>query len=151
MILLCSIALLFGSVVSWVIIISKIRMWKRYPHHPSQIASNSNPETIAEKIVAPFDKNLYFLSMCGAVAPFIGLFGTIWGIIKSFSAIGASGSTNLAVIAPGLAMALGTTAMGLIVAIPATIAYHYFSRRSDELYDQIDNMRKDLLAEGFFK
>ena len=65
-----------------------------------------------------------FLSMIGSIAPLIGLFGTIWGIMSSFSAIGASSSTTLGVIAPGIATALSTTALGLIVAIPAVIGYN---------------------------
>ncbi|MDR0319774.1 MAG: MotA/TolQ/ExbB proton channel family protein [Rickettsiales bacterium] len=151
MILFVSLVLLAASIASWAIIIGKFRLWREYRRNTPEISSNDNPETVAERIVAPYDKNLYFLSMAGAVAPFIGLFGTVWGIIHSFAAIGATNSTSLGVIAPGLAMALGTTALGLIVAIPATIAYYYFSKKSDDLYEQIDALRKDLTKEGFFK
>jgi biopolymer transport protein ExbB/TolQ len=151
MILSVSLLLLAASVLSWAIIIGKLRMWRDEGRNPPQISSDDNPETIAEKIAAPFEKNLYFLAMAGATAPFIGLFGTIWGIIHAFAAIGASNSTSLGVIAPGLAMALGTTALGLIVAIPATIAYYYFSKKTDDLYNQVDNLRKDLTKDGFFK
>jgi biopolymer transport protein ExbB/TolQ len=151
MILFCSVVMLIGSIASWVVIIEKIRLWHRWNSNPAQIRQSDNPDTVAEKIIAPFDKNLYFLSMCGATAPFIGLFGTVWGIIKAFSAIGAAQSTSLTVIAPGLAMALGTTALGLIVAIPATIAYHYFTKKSDALFDEIDTQRRDLQRNGFFK
>ena len=65
--------------------------------------------------------------MVGSTAPLVGLFGTIWGIMSSFAAIGASSSTTLSVVAPGIATALSTTALGLIVAIPAVISYNKIS------------------------
>ena len=77
-----------------------------------------------EKEVGKLEERIDFLSMIGSIAPLVGLFGTIWGIMTSFSAIGASQSTTLGVIAPGIATALSTTALGLIVAIPAVIGYN---------------------------
>jgi biopolymer transport protein TolQ len=77
-----------------------------------------------EKEVGKLEERIDFLSMIGSIAPLVGLFGTIWGIMSSFSAIGASQSTTLGVIAPGIATALSTTALGLIVAIPAVIGYN---------------------------
>ncbi|MFQ5971652.1 MAG: protein TolQ [Alphaproteobacteria bacterium] len=73
------------------------------------------------------ERYLVFLASAGATAPFIGLFGTVWGIMNSFQAIATAKNTNLAVVAPGLAEALFTTAMGLIVAIPAVAAFNKFS------------------------
>ncbi len=73
------------------------------------------------------ERYLVFLASAGATAPFIGLFGTVWGIMNSFQAIALAKDTNLAVVAPGLAEALFTTAMGLIVAVPAVAAYNKFS------------------------
>lgn len=73
------------------------------------------------------ERFLVFLASAGATAPFIGLFGTVWGIMNSFQAIASAQNTNIAVIAPGLAEALFTTAMGLIVAVPAVAAYNKFS------------------------
>ena len=73
------------------------------------------------------ERYMVFLASAGATAPFIGLFGTVWGIMGSFQAIGAARDTNIAVVAPGLAEALFTTAMGLIVAIPAVFAFNKFS------------------------
>ncbi|MGE8287115.1 MAG: tonB-system energizer ExbB [Stenotrophomonas sp.] len=73
------------------------------------------------------------LASIGAVAPFVGLFGTVWGIMNSFVGIAASNTTNLAVVAPGIAEALLATAMGLVAAIPAVVIYNYFSRRLTEL------------------
>ena len=77
--------------------------------------------------VERLERYMVFLASAGATAPFIGLFGTVWGIMNSFQAIGAARDTNIAVVAPGLAEALFTTAMGLIVAIPAVFAYNKFS------------------------
>ena len=70
------------------------------------------------------EQHLGFLATVGSTAPFIGLFGTVWGIMNSFEAIGISQNTNLAAVAPGIAEALFTTALGLIVTIPAVVAYN---------------------------
>ncbi|MCL2017365.1 MAG: MotA/TolQ/ExbB proton channel family protein [Alphaproteobacteria bacterium] len=146
-VLATSILLVIGSVISWMIIIEKIRLWGRERTHPTQLHPNDNLNLVVDRLIKPFDKNLWFLSMASVVAPFIGLFGTIWGIMMAFSAIGTNQSTNIAVIAPGLAAALGTTALGLIVAIPAAIAYQYFSKKSDTLYDELDDARKEIICE----
>ena len=74
------------------------------------------------------ERHMVFLATAGATAPFIGLFGTVWGIMASFQAIAESETTNIAVIAPGLSEALFTTAMGLVVAIPAIAAFNRFQR-----------------------
>jgi biopolymer transport protein TolQ len=73
------------------------------------------------------EKWMIFLASVGATAPFIGLFGTVWGIMHSFSAIAAMHNTNLAVVAPGIAEALFATAVGLVAAIPAVLAYNAIS------------------------
>ena len=70
------------------------------------------------------EQHLGFLATVGSTAPFVGLFGTVWGIMNSFEAIGISQNTNLAAVAPGIAEALFTTALGLIVTIPAVVAYN---------------------------
>jgi biopolymer transport protein TolQ len=70
------------------------------------------------------EKNLTFLATAGSTAPFIGLFGTVWGIMNSFQSIAIAQNTNLAVVAPGIAEALFATALGLFVAIPAVVAYN---------------------------
>ena len=101
-------------------------------------------DTIVDKLIRPFDKNLWFLSMVSYVAPFVGLFGTVWGVMDSFAAIGVNQSVSIGVIAPGLAVALGTTALGLIAAVPAAIAYNVFSKKSDDLYDSLDDKVKEL-------
>ena len=149
MTLFISIVLVLGSVISWAVIIEKIRMWHRQKKHPVQVRANDNLFIIADKLIRPFDKNLWFLSMVSYVAPFIGLFGTIWGVMDSFASIGVNQSVSIGVIAPGLATALGTTALGLIAAVPAAIAYQYFSKKSDDLYDVLTEHVKELKAKSF--
>lgn len=149
MTLFISIVLVLGSVISWAVIIEKIRMWHRQKKHPVQVRANDNLSIIADKLIRPFDKNLWFLSMVSYVAPFIGLFGTIWGVMDSFASIGVNQSVSIGVIAPGLATALGTTALGLIAAVPAAIAYQYFSKKSDDLYDVLAEHVKELKAKSF--
>lgn len=78
-------------------------------------------------------ERLNFLATVGSVAPFVGLFGTVWGIMNSFSQIGQQQNSSLAVVAPGISEALFATAIGLFAAIPAVIAYNRFSHRVDQL------------------
>ena len=73
------------------------------------------------------EKGMTFLASVGSTSPFIGLFGTVWGIMNSFSAIAGTQNTSLAVVAPGIAEALFATALGLIAAIPAVLAYNIYS------------------------
>lgn len=143
-VLATSLLLVAASIYSWAIIIGKFRLWNVEKIRPIKIPADANPDTIADKMIAPYDKNLWFLAMASAVAPFVGLFGTIWGIMHLFAAIGTSGSTSLVVIAPGLAVALGETALGLIVAIPAAIFYQMFSKKSDDLYNKLDNAAQEM-------
>lgn len=144
MTLFVSVVLLGASVLSWAVIIEKIRLWRYQKANPVAVKHGDNLETIADKLIRPFDKNLWFLSMVSYVAPFIGLFGTVWGVMDSFASIGVNQSVSIGVIAPGLATALGTTALGLIAAVPAAIAYNVFSKKSDELYDSFDEAIKEM-------
>lgn len=143
MTLFISVVLVIASVMSWAIIIGKIRLWRYVRRNPIKLKTSDNMAVAVERAIRPFDKNLWFLSMVSYVAPFIGLFGTIWGVMDSFSAIGVNQSVSIGVIAPGLAVALGTTALGLIAAVPAAIAYQYFTKRADDLYDTLDEVRKE--------
>jgi len=90
-----------------------------------------------------FERGLSFLATTGSSAPFIGLFGTVIGIIGSFQGIGRAGSASLAVVAPGIAEALIATAIGLFAAIPATVFYNSFVARLDELSEQIELFREE--------
>jgi len=86
-----------------------------------------------------------FLATAGNTAPFIGLFGTVWGIMSTFQGIGLSGSASLAVVAPGISEALVATAAGLAVAIPSVIAYNYFNDRIRVLNSELQSFSSDLL------
>lgn len=144
MTLFVSIVLVVASVMSWAVIIGKIRLWHYQKRNPIAIKHGDNLDTVADKLIRPFDKNLWFLSMVSYVSPFIGLFGTVWGVMDSFASIGVNQSVSIGVIAPGLAVALGTTALGLIAAVPAAIAYNVFSKKSDDLYDRLNEKIKEL-------
>ncbi|NLJ27779.1 MAG: protein TolQ [Deltaproteobacteria bacterium] len=88
---------------------------------------------------------LSFLATTGSTAPFIGLFGTVWGIMTSFQDIGMKGSANLAVVAPGISEALVATAMGLAAAIPAVVAYNHFSNKIQVIEDDMLQFTSDFL------
>lgn len=134
MTVLASVVLVVFSVMSWAVIIEKIRLW----HMQKRVPMKMKPNDDVDVFIRPFDKNLWFLSMVAYISPFIGLFGTVWGVMDSFAAIGINQSVSIGVIAPGLAVALGTTALGLIAAIPAAIAHQYFTRKSDDLYERLE-------------
>ena len=129
-----SIVLVIFSVISWAVIVEKIRLWRMQKRTPMKMKPDENIDVF----IRPFDKNLWFLSMVAYISPFIGLFGTVWGVMDSFAAIGVNQSVSIGVIAPGLAVALGTTALGLIAAIPAAIAHQYFTKKSDDLYERLE-------------
>ncbi len=143
MTLFVSIVLVVFSVLSWTVIIEKIRLWRMAKRNPIKIKPTDNLDTVVDKVIRPFDKNLWFLSMVAYISPFIGLFGTVWGVMDSFASIGVNQSVSIGVIAPGLAVALGTTALGLIAAVPAAIAHQYFAKKSDDLYERLDETRRE--------
>ncbi len=87
---------------------------------------------VGERELTNLSRNMNFLASVGSTAPFVGLFGTVWGIMNSFTAIGLSQNTSLAVVAPGIAEALFATALGLIAAIPAVLAYN---KLNDKIYN----------------
>ena len=100
-------------------------------------------ETGIEKQISKISKGFTFLATVGATAPFIGLFGTVWGIMNSFQSIAISRNTSLAIVAPGIAEALFATALGLLAAIPAVIAYNKFNN------DTIKSLVKKLSKTDF--
>ncbi len=91
------------------------------------------------------EKYLSFLATTGSAAPFIGLFGTVWGIMDAFRGIGESGSASLAVVAPGISEALVATAIGLVAAIPAVIGYNHFVNKINVLSGEMDNFSQEML------
>ena len=91
------------------------------------------------------EKDVSFLATTGATTPFIGLFGTVWGIMNAFRGIGEAGSTSLDIVAPGISEALVATAIGLAVAIPAVIGYNYIQGKIKIIVSEIDNFTYDFL------
>ena len=91
------------------------------------------------------EKNMIFLASLGSAAPFVGLFGTVWGIMNSFQAIGITKNTSLAVVAPGIAEALFATALGLIAAIPAVIAYNKLSSIFDNYSIRLETFAQEFV------
>ena len=103
-------------------------------------------ETGIEKQMSKINKGYTFLATVGSTAPFIGLFGTVWGIMNSFQSIAISRNTSLAIVAPGIAEALFATALGLLAAIPAVIAYNKFNNDSGLYFKRLENFSKRFLT-----
>ena len=103
-------------------------------------------ETGIEKQMSKISKGYTFLATVGSTAPFIGLFGTVWGIMNSFQSIAISRNTSLAIVAPGIAEALFATALGLLAAIPAVIAYNKFNNDSILYTKKLENFSKRFLT-----
>ena len=103
-------------------------------------------EVSLEKQMAKLEKGFTFLATVGSTAPFIGLFGTVWGIMNSFQSIAISRNTSLAIVAPGIAEALFATALGLLAAIPAVVAYNKFNNDSKKYSQKLENFSKRFLS-----
>ena len=103
-------------------------------------------ETGIEKQMSKINKGYTFLATVGSTAPFIGLFGTVWGIMNSFQSIAISRNTSLAIVAPGIAEALFATALGLLAAIPSVIAYNKFNNDSILYSKRLENFSKRFLT-----
>ncbi len=129
------------------VFVAAMREWRR---SPSKSGGGGAMASLSERIdrvmqitvqreMDRVEKYMTFLATTGSTAPFIGLFGTVWGIMNSFQAIALSKNTSLAVVAPGIAEALFATALGLLAAIPAVIAYNKLSRDLDRYAGRLDN------------
>ena len=137
------------------IIIASIKEWqlsksKDTEHDDNKLESITNRikgaiEIVENNIVKNLESGTNILAIIGSNAPFIGLFGTVWGIMNSFQNIADSGNTSLAIVAPGIAEALFATAMGLFVAIPAVIFFNILNKRIDHFSIQIDNFSISIL------
>ena len=103
-------------------------------------------ETGIDKQMTKIGKGFTFLATVGSTAPFIGLFGTVWGIMNSFQSIAISRNTSLAIVAPGIAEALFATALGLLAAIPAVVAYNKFNNDSIKYSQRLENFSKRFLT-----
>ena len=111
----------------------------------SEKLSNTLQSNI-EKQMNLIESNYTFLATVGSTAPFIGLFGTVWGIMNSFQSIAISRNTSLAIVAPGIAEALFATALGLLAAIPAVVAYNKFSNDSRKYFQKLENFSKRFIS-----
>jgi biopolymer transport protein TolQ len=103
-------------------------------------------EVNIEKQMVTLEKGFTFLATVGSTAPFIGLFGTVWGIMNSFQSIAISRNTSLAIVAPGIAEALFATALGLLAAIPAVVAYNKFNNDAKKYSQKLENFSKRFLS-----
>ena len=103
-------------------------------------------QTTMSREIGVLERYMIFLASVGSTAPFVGLFGTVWGIMNSFQAIALSKNTSLAIVAPGIAEALFATALGLVAAIPAVIAYNKFSSDLDRYAVRMDAFISDFTA-----
>ena len=103
-------------------------------------------EISADKEIKLIEKHFTFLATVGSTAPFIGLFGTVWGIMNSFQSIAISRNTSLAIVAPGIAEALFATALGLLAAIPAVVAYNKFNSDAKKYSGRIENFSKRFIS-----
>ena len=129
------------------VFVAAMREWRRSPSKPGIGGATAS---LAERIdrvmhitvqreMDRVERYMTFLATTGSTAPFIGLFGTVWGIMNSFQSIALSKNTSLAVVAPGIAEALFATALGLLAAIPAVVAYNKLSRDLDRYAGRLDN------------
>ncbi len=103
-------------------------------------------EIVINKELTGLEKGLNFLASVGSTAPFIGLFGTVWGIMNSFTAIGISQNTSLAVVAPGIAEALFATALGLVAAIPAVLFFNKFNNMLESINNKLEVFSDEILV-----
>ncbi|MCC0057265.1 MAG: protein TolQ [Rhodobiaceae bacterium] len=134
------------------VFVAAMREWKR--SHETGAALGPGLQMRIEKVMDVtanreadrLESRLLFLATVGSTAPFVGLFGTVWGIMTSFQSIAASKSTNLTVVAPGIAEALFATALGLLAAIPAVVAYNRFSGQAGRLVGRMDSFADEFSA-----
>lgn len=134
------------------VFVAAMKEWKR--SHEQGASSYIGVQQRLDKVLdvtisresEKLEKRLSFLATVGSSAPFVGLFGTVWGIMNSFRAIANSSSTNLAVVAPGIAEALFATALGLLAAIPAVIAYNKLSGDSNKLVARLESFADEFSA-----
>ena len=103
-------------------------------------------EVSTEREMLTIEKYFTFLATVGSTAPFVGLFGTVWGIMNSFQSIAISRNTSLAIVAPGIAEALFATALGLLAAVPAVVAYNKFNSDAKKYLQKIENFSKRFLS-----
>ena len=137
------------------IFVAAMKEWKRAIRTGRSVKANGvNIQERIDKVmqitiereIEKLNTHMVFLGSTGSVSPLLGLFGTVWGIMDSFQAIGATKNTNISAVAPGVAEALLTTAVGLIAAIPAVVAYNKFANDAERLANQMETFAGELSA-----
>jgi biopolymer transport protein TolQ len=137
------------------VFVAAMREWRRFAakrgneaEPPGELGERVERvmQLTANRELERVERYLTFLASTGSTAPFVGLFGTVWGIMNSFGAIGATKNTSLAVVAPGIAEALFATALGLLAAIPAVLAYNKLSRDLDRYAARINGFAGEFMA-----
>lgn len=123
---------------------TKVQDWSFYLQNQFTMASE-RVSGAASSISSKLDRGVFLLAIVGSIAPFLGLLGTVWGIMNSFYEIGNQGSASLPVVAPGIAEALITTIVGLAVAIPSVFFYNIFIHRTERIEDDMDEFNDNLL------
>jgi biopolymer transport protein TolQ len=121
------------------------------PHPPGKV-KNAHAIGVAMQLAAAeevrrLERRMPWLATCGSVTPFIGLFGTVWGVMDAFAGLGAVGAASLRAVAPGIADALITTAAGLFTAIPAVIAYNHYLHGIRDMATRMDNFAMEVVAQ----
>ena len=136
------------------VFVAAMREWRRTPAHGSEGDSRVGVADRIDRVMQitmaremdRAERNMTFLATTGSTAPFIGLFGTVWGIMNSFQSIAISKNTSLAVVAPGIAEALFATALGLLAAIPAVVAYNKLTKDMDRYASRLDSFAGEFSA-----
>ncbi|MAF94791.1 MAG: protein TolQ [Rhodospirillaceae bacterium] len=137
------------------VFVAAMREWRRTPTHggpegDSRVGVGDRIDRVMQITMARemdrAERNMTFLATTGSTAPFIGLFGTVWGIMNSFQSIAISKNTSLAVVAPGIAEALFATALGLLAAIPAVVAYNKLTKDMDRYAGRLDSFAGEFSA-----
>ena len=136
------------------VFVAAMREWRRTPARGSEGDSRGGVADRSDRVMQitmaremhRAERNMTFLATTGSTAPFIGLFGTVWGIMNSFQSIAISKNTSLAVVAPGIAEALFATALGLLAAIPAVVAYNKLTKDMDQYASRLDSFAGEFSA-----
>lgn len=139
------------------VFVAAMREWRRSAKAGLRLSDERRTANMLQRIARAMDiaiereqggleRYMGFLATVGSTAPFIGLFGTVWGIMNSFTSIAASKNTSLAVVAPGIAEALFATALGLVAAIPAVVAYNKFSAEIGRYVERLDHFAIEFQA-----
>jgi len=136
------------------VFVAAMREWRRTParsgERDSRVGVGDRIDRVMQITLSRemdrAERNITFLATTGSTAPFIGLFGTVWGIMNSFQSIAISKNTSLAVVAPGIAEALFATALGLLAAIPAVVAYNKLTKAMDSYANRLDSFAGEFSA-----